>query len=65
MDKKTTMIAAIVVVVVIVIAAAAVVLTRNGGSSDPNESIASQLQIMGNAMMITPSTRQTWRSSTA
>lgn len=49
MDKKTTMIAAIVVVVVIVIAAAAVVLTRNGGSSDPNESIASQLQIMGNA----------------
>lgn len=49
MDKKTTMIAAIVVVVIIVIAAAAVVLTRNGGSSDPNESIASKLQIMGNA----------------
>lgn len=49
MEKKTTMIAAVVVVVIVIVAAAAVALTRDGGSSDPHESIASQLQIMGNA----------------
>lgn len=48
MDKKMTMVVA-VVVVVIVIAAAAMALTRGGGGGDPSESIASQLQIMGNA----------------
>ena len=49
MDKKTTMIVAAAVVVIVVIAAAAAAITRGGGDGDPGESIASQLQIMGNA----------------
>ena len=49
LDKKTTMIVAAAVVVIVVIAAAAAAITRGGGDGDPGESIASQLQIMGNA----------------
>ena len=49
MNKSTTMIVAVAVVAIVVIAAVAVMFTGNGNSGDSDATIASQLQIRGNA----------------
>lgn len=49
MNRTTTMIAAVVVVVIVIVAAAAVMLNNGGSDDGDRSSIASQLQIRGNA----------------